>query len=80
MIPVFAGREGFAVFSYRYRIVVSGRLSEMARDAFEEFRIDRVGDDTALIAELDQAALFGVVARINLLGLELVELVRLFVG
>lgn len=61
---------------YRYRLVVAGGLGELTRQAFEDFDIERIDTNTALTAELDQAALFGALNRINSLGLELLEVVR----
>jgi hypothetical protein len=69
--------KGQKVLEHRYRIVVSGGLGELARQAFEGFNVDPVGSNTALIADLDQAALYGALTRISSLGLELVEVVRL---
>jgi hypothetical protein len=62
---------------HRYRLVVAGGLGEPARQAFEDFEIGRDGENTTLTADLDQAALYGALNRINSLGLELVEVVRL---
>lgn len=62
---------------HRYRMVVAGGLGELTRQAFEGFEVERTDGDTVLTAELDQAALFGALNRINSLGLELVEVVRL---
>jgi hypothetical protein len=64
------------VLEHRYRIVVSGVLGESGRQAFEGFKIEQVGADTALHSDLDQAALFGALNRILALGLELVEVRR----
>jgi hypothetical protein len=68
--------ENAVVLAYSYRIVVSDGLDDAARDAFSGYRIDRDGDDTALVADLEQAGLFATLARVNSLGLELVEAVR----
>lgn len=57
--------------------MVAGGLGELTRQAFEGFEVERTDGDTTLTAELDQAALFGALNRINSLGLELVEVVRL---
>ena len=65
------------MFVHRYRIRATGGLGQVARDAFEGYIIEREGTDTALIADLDQAGLFGALARINALGLELIEAIRL---
>ncbi len=62
---------------HRYRITVAGVLGETARAWFEDFRTESEGSNTALIADLDQAGLFGALNRILALGLELVEVTRL---
>jgi hypothetical protein len=64
------------VHMHRYRVVVSGGLGATARCAFEEMKMEPVGRDTALIGDMDQAALYGVLNRIYALNLELVEVVR----
>ena len=61
---------------HRYRIIVSGRLGEISRQAFEDLSVDSDGANTGLTGELDQAALHGVLNRILSLGLELVALSR----
>jgi len=65
------------VASYRYRITVRGGLGDASRQAFEDFVIESDGTETRLIQELDQAALYGALNRIQSLGLELVDLTRL---
>jgi hypothetical protein len=62
------------VFEHRYRIVVSGHLGEACREAFGSFKIELDGMNTALVAELDQSALYGALNRVQALGLELVAL------
>jgi hypothetical protein len=57
-----------------YRIIVSGRLGEASRAAFEDLRIEPYGTDTALIGELDPPGLRGVLDRLLAIRLELVEL------
>lgn len=64
------------MFYRRYRIVVSGVIGHAGRRAFEGFTIDQVDGDTALRANLDQAALFGALNRVLALGLELIEVVQ----
>ena len=50
----------------------------MGRQAFEEFSIESDNGITSLIAaDLDQAALYGALMRIQSLGLELMELARI---
>jgi hypothetical protein len=65
------------VRKHRYRIIVAGGLSEIGREAFSDFRIEANGTNTALIRDLDQAALYGTLNRILSLGFELIELCRL---
>ena len=51
---------------------VRGRLSETVLDAFPELRAQVLGTQTLLAGQLpDQAALFGVVDRMEAFGLEL---------
>lgn len=63
--------------TYRCRITVRGDLGRASRQAFEDFEIEFDGVSTSLTADLDQAALFGALNRIQSLGLELVELERI---
>jgi hypothetical protein len=65
------------VRTHRYRIIVAGGLGETGREAFSDFRIEANGTNTALIRDLDQAALYGALNRILSLGFELIELCRL---
>lgn len=62
---------------HRYRVVVSGALGEDARHAFEGLTIEPDESDTAIVGMMDQAALHGMLHRINALNLELIEVVRL---
>jgi hypothetical protein len=63
---------------HRYRIVVRGRLGETIRCAFPALRARASGGDTVLTGPLpDRAALHGVLAEIEALGLELLEVRRL---
>jgi hypothetical protein len=64
--------------SYRYRICVRGRLGETIRSAFPALQAQASGGDTVLTGPLpDRAALYGVLAQIEALGLELLEVRRL---
>ena len=63
-----------------YRIVVSGRLGEVGRVAFEDFRIEPHGANTALTGELDLPGLRDVLDRLLRFRLELVEMSRLADG
>ena len=61
----------------RYEIRVRGHLGEMMRGAFPALRADACGEDTVLTGPLvDSAALYGVLAEMEALGLELVEVRR----
>ena len=58
----------------RYEIRVSGSLGETIRFAFPALRARPQGSDTVLTGVLaDQAALYGVIAECEALGLELLE-------
>jgi hypothetical protein len=60
-----------------YEISVRGHLGEAMRSAFPALRAQRRGPDTVLTGTLpDQAALYGVLADIEGLGLELLEVRR----
>jgi hypothetical protein len=63
---------------HRYRIRIRGRLGETICSAFPVLRARTSGGDTVLIGPLpDRAALHGVLAEIEALGLELLEVHRL---
>jgi hypothetical protein len=63
---------------HRYRIRVRGRLGETIRCAFPALQAQACGGDTVLTGPLcDRAALYGVLAEIEALGLELLEVRRL---
>jgi hypothetical protein len=58
----------------RYQIRVRGRLGRTIRTAFPDLHAQTQGEDTLLGGALaDQAALHGVLARIEALSLELLE-------
>lgn len=57
----------------RYEIRVAGQLDEMAVKAFAGLDVSTRGAVTIITGEFDQAALHGVLERIRLLGLELLE-------
>ena len=62
----------------QYEIWVHGHLGETMRSAFPALRAQLRGEDTVLTGALpDQAALYGVLAEIEALGLELLEVRRL---
>jgi hypothetical protein len=58
----------------RYRIITSGRLGAVGREAFRDFRIEPHGTDTALTGDLNRSGLFDTLARLRDLGLDLVGL------
>ena len=60
-----------------YEIHISGLLGERLLTAFPELHAETLENVTVLIGDLpDQAALHGVLSRIELLGLELLEVRR----
>ena len=60
-----------------YQIRVRGRLGRRMCAAFPALRAQAQGEDTVLTGPLaDQAALYGVLAQIEALGLELLEVKR----
>ena len=62
----------------RYQIRVRGRLGQTIRSAFPALQARAEGGDTVLTGALaDQAALYGVLAEAEALGLELIEVRRL---
>jgi len=63
-----------------YRIVVKSELSERYAVAFEGMRMESQDGQTILIGEIiDQPQLFGILDRINGLGLELLSVQALTV-
>jgi hypothetical protein len=64
------------VHPYRYRIFLGGGLSTAICEAFEGITIESNGVNTTLIADLDQAALYGALHRIQSLDLDLIEVTR----
>lgn len=63
---------------HRYRIRVRGHLGQTIRSAFPALQARASGGDTVLTGSLsDRAALYGVLAQIEALGLELLEVRRL---
>lgn len=59
----------------RYEIKVAGQLDPQWRDWFDDLDIapDEAGNTTLRGAIVDQAALFGILKRINKLGLRLIS-------
>jgi len=63
--------------STHYQITVRGRLSDSVASAFEGLTASPSAAGTVICGELpDQAALFGVLDRIESLGLELLAVCR----
>jgi hypothetical protein len=62
---------------HRYRIVMAGDWNDVACEAFDGWKIEPVDAEIALIGDMDQAALHGVLVRIDRLGFTLVEVRRL---
>ena len=61
----------------RYEIRIAGALSDSLLGAFPDLDAERCGHETVLVGELpDRAALHGVLAQIEALGLELLEVRR----
>jgi hypothetical protein len=56
-----------------YEITVRGRLSETLMDAFAGLSAAPAGANTVLRGHIDQAALHGVLERIESLGLDLLD-------
>ena len=57
-----------------YAIRIRGQLGATARSAFPSMACEHEGGETVLTGSLeDQAALFGVLAQIEALGLDLLE-------
>jgi hypothetical protein len=60
-----------------YEITVRGRLSAALADGFDGLTAAPQGPNTVLRGELvDQAALYGVLDRVESLGLELLDISR----
>jgi hypothetical protein len=67
--------------STHYQITVRGRLGDSAAHAFEGLTATPSAAGTVICGELpDQAALFGVLDRIESLGLELLAVCRTEAG
>jgi hypothetical protein len=61
----------------RYTIRINGQLGAILLSAFPALAARHHGAHTVLTGWLDQSALFGVLAEIEALGLELIEVRRL---
>jgi hypothetical protein len=60
-----------------YTIRINGHLGATALSAFPAMASQRHGEDTVLTGLLDRSALYGVLAEIEALGLDLVEVRQL---
>jgi hypothetical protein len=56
-----------------YTIRINGHLGAMLLSAFPALTPERDGADTLLTGPLDRSALYGVLAEIDALGLDLLE-------
>jgi hypothetical protein len=63
-----------------YRIRIHGHLGATALSAFPAMASQRQGADTVLTGLLDRSALYGVLAEIEALGLDLLEVRQLTPG
>ncbi|MFG2006267.1 hypothetical protein ACGFNU_44680 [Spirillospora sp. NPDC048911] len=70
--------DGPAEQTGSYEIRIKGRVSETFHGAFDDLTVTLNPVETVLCgSDLDQAALYGVLARIQALGFELIEVRRL---
>ena len=61
----------------RYRIRIHGHLGATALSAFPAMAAHQHGADTVLTGLLDRSALYGVLAQVDALGLDLLEVRQL---
>ena len=59
---------GGHVGTHRYRITVAGALGGTGRQVFADFAIETSGARTVLSGDLDDAALYGMLNRVQVLG------------
>jgi hypothetical protein len=64
----------------RYMIRIHGRLGDTVLSAFPALAPQHHGSHTVLTGLLDRSALYGVLAEIEALGLDLLELQKLTTG
>jgi hypothetical protein len=62
--------------TFKYEVRVLGRVGPAAREAFADFHVHVEPIATVLSGDLDQAALHGLMERVQGLGLELVDVHR----
>ena len=75
-LPAF-DHDGMDPTPARYRIRIHGHLGATVLSAFPALAPRRQGADTVLTGLLDRSALYGVLAEIEALGLDLVEVRQL---
>jgi len=60
-----------------YAIRVAGRLGPTVLAAFPELHVEEHGSETVLTGEVrDRSALYGILAHLDALGLELIDVTR----
>ena len=69
-----------AVTTTTYEITVRGRLGASLLAAFDGVTVTSSADETVLSGFPDQAALYGVLERVESLGLELLAVRRVALG
>jgi hypothetical protein len=75
-LPAF-DHDGMDPTPARYRIRIHGHLGATVLSAFPALMSQRHGPDTVLTGLLDRSALHGVLAEIDALGLDLIEVRQL---
>ena len=61
----------------KYEIRIIGKLDQTWSEWFDGFSITILGAETIMVGEvIDQAALFGMLAKLNDLGLPLMSVIR----
>lgn len=61
----------------KYEIRIIGKLDQTWSEWFDGFSISFLGAETIMVGEvIDQAALFGMLAKLNDLGLPLMSVIR----
>ena len=75
-LPAF-NHDGMDPTPARYRIRIHGHLGATALSAFPAMAAHQHGADTVLTGLLDRSALYGVLAEVDALGLDLLEVRQL---
>jgi len=78
-LPAF-DHDGMDPTPARYAIRIHGHLGATVLSAFPALVPQRQGADTVLTGLLDRSALYGVLAEVEALGLDLVEIRKLMPG